>query len=116
MMLTIHVSGSPHFFYIMRCIPVSASQTKMEYEVYRHKDATDEEFTYITETFRTILKEDKDLCNAAQKNLNGNVFINGELHPMAEKVSLMARASTVKHTHAHTDQRYHERVRCISKK
>ncbi|KAL1865000.1 hypothetical protein Daus18300_007347 [Diaporthe australafricana] len=58
---------------------------EMEYEVYRHKDATDEEFTYITETFKTILKEDKDLCNAAQKNLNGNVFINGELHPMAEK-------------------------------
>ncbi|KAI3392053.1 hypothetical protein diail_6308 [Diaporthe ilicicola] len=78
---------SPHFFYIMRCIPVSASQTQMEYEVYRHRDATDEEFTYISETFKRILKEDKDLCNAAQKNLNGSVFVNGELHPTAEKVS-----------------------------
>jgi hypothetical protein len=61
----------------------------MEYEVYRHKDATDEEFTYITETFKQILKEDKDLCNAAQKNLNGSVFVNGELHPTAEKASLI---------------------------
>lgn len=60
----------------------------MEYEVYRHKDATDEEFKYITQTFKQVLKEDKDLCNAAQKNLNSTVFINGELHPQAEKVSL----------------------------
>ncbi|POS81288.1 cytochrome P450 oxidoreductase [Diaporthe helianthi] len=76
---------SPHFFYMMRCIPVSATQTQMEYEFYRHKDATDEQFTYVTETFKQILREDKDLCNAAQKNLNGSVFINGELHPTAEK-------------------------------
>lgn len=61
----------------------------MEYEFYRHRDATDEEFTYITETFKRILTEDKDLCNAAQKNLNGSVFINGELHPTAEKVGLL---------------------------
>jgi hypothetical protein len=70
----------------MRVIPISASQTKMEYEVYRHEEAKDEEFTEITTCFRQILKEDKDLCTGAQKNLNGGVFLNGELHPRAEKV------------------------------
>lgn len=80
-------SNRPVFFYIMRCIPISASQTKMEYEVYRHNDASDEKFTYIDEMFKQVLKEDKDLCNAAQKNLNAGIFNNGELHPRVEKVA-----------------------------
>ena len=74
----------------MRVIPISASQTKMEYEVYRHEEADDEEFTAITTCFRQILKEDKDLCTGTQKNLNGGIFLNGELHPRAEKVGFNA--------------------------
>jgi hypothetical protein len=70
----------------MRCIPISASQTKMEYEVYRGNNASDEEFNEISDCFKQILKEDKDLCNAAQKNLNAGIFVNGELHPRVEKV------------------------------
>lgn len=87
----------------------------MEYEVYRHKDATDEEFTYISDMFKNILREDKDLCNAAQKNLNGSVFINGELHPHAEKVSPMRTAGTKGHAST-TDIRSHKRVPCISRR
>lgn len=30
--------------------------------------------------------EDKQLCNAAQRNLSAGVFVNGQLHPQAEKV------------------------------
>lgn len=71
---------------MMRCVPVSATQTRMEYDVYRHNDASNEDFTYINEFFKQVLREDKDLCNAAQKNLNAGVFVNGELHPRAEKV------------------------------
>jgi hypothetical protein len=70
----------------MRCIPLSATQTKMEYEVYRHNDATDEEFNKISEMFKQVLREDKDLCNGAQRNLNAGIFVNGELHPRTEKV------------------------------
>lgn len=61
----------------------------MEYEVFRHKDASDEAFTGISELFKQVLREDKDLCNAAQTNLNAGVFTNGVLHPQAEKVSHM---------------------------
>lgn len=74
----------------MRCIPISATQTKMEYEVYRAHSATDEEFLWIDKFYKQVLKEDKDLSNGTQKNLQGGVFLSGELHPKTEKVSMPA--------------------------
>ena len=78
----------PHFFYMMRCVPTSATTCSMEYEVYRHKDATDEDFEYIDSFFKRVLGEDKYLCDAAQKNLNAGVFVNGELHPDLESAPI----------------------------
>ncbi|KAJ9609212.1 hypothetical protein H2200_006984 [Cladophialophora chaetospira] len=75
---------SPHFFYMMRCVPVSATICSMEYEVYRHLDASDEDFEYIDSFFKRVLNEDKHLCNETQKNLNAGVFVNGEMHPQLE--------------------------------
>lgn len=68
----------------------------MEYEVYRHKDASDEDFKSICDTFRQILQEDKDLCNAAQENLNRGIFRSGELHPRVEKGPLFFQQRTRK--------------------
>ncbi|KAF7541809.1 hypothetical protein G7054_g239 [Neopestalotiopsis clavispora] len=79
------ITISEHFFYIMRCIPISATQAKMEYEVYRGIEAPTEDFVWISDFFKQVLREDKDLCNAAQKNLEVGIFTNGELHPQAEK-------------------------------
>lgn len=56
----------------------------MQYEVYRHNQASDEDFQYIDALFKRVLHEDKDLCNAAQKNLNAGVFVNGQMHPQLE--------------------------------
>lgn len=84
---------SKEFFYIMRCVPISLSQTQMEYEVYRHKDVTDEDFNKIDQIFKQVLKEDKDLCNAAQKNLNTGVYVHGNLHPQHEKGPLFFQKS-----------------------
>ncbi|KPM36567.1 hypothetical protein AK830_g9985 [Neonectria ditissima] len=98
------ITISPVFFYIMRCIPISASQTKMEYEVYRHNDTTDKQFTHIDEMFKQILLEDKDLCNAAQKNLNAGIFTNGELHPRVEKGPLFFQGLTRKVVMEHRQQ------------
>ena len=58
----------------------------MEYEVYRHNDATDEEFTQLSDFFKTVMQEDKFLCNGVQKNLESGIFLSGELHPRVEKV------------------------------
>lgn len=81
----------------MRLIPVSASKTKMEYEVYRHEEASDEDFNGIWEFFKQVLREDKDLCTAAQKNLNGGIFLSGELHPRVEKVNHLQPLERVSH-------------------
>lgn len=72
---------------------MSATQTHMEYEVYRHDDATDAEFTEVSDFFKNIMREDKNLCNGAQKNLNSGIFLHGELHPRVEKVSRFAPAA-----------------------
>jgi len=60
--------------------------SRMEYEVYRHNSASDQEFERIVEFCRQVIKEDKDLRNAAQRNISGGIFINGQLHPEKEKV------------------------------
>ncbi|GMF81301.1 unnamed protein product [Aspergillus oryzae] len=67
-------------------IPVSATKSKIENEVYRHRDATDKEFDDINAFYRQVLDEDKELCVGAQGNLGTGVFVNGELHPDKEKV------------------------------
>jgi hypothetical protein len=60
----------------------------MEYEVYRHKDATDEEFEKVDSFFKRVLGEDKYLCDAVQKNLEAGVFTNGEMHPDLESAPI----------------------------
>lgn len=60
----------------------------MEYEVYRHQEASDEDFEHLDSFFKRVLDEDKHLCNAAQKNLNAGVFVNGQLHPHLESAPL----------------------------
>ncbi|PIG88092.1 Rieske 2Fe-2S family protein [Aspergillus arachidicola] len=76
---------SPHFFFMQRFTPMSPTKSVMRYEVYRHKDASDEEFNLISDMYKRIMSEDKYLCIHTQKNLNAGVFVNGQLHPEMEK-------------------------------
>ncbi|GLI73354.1 hypothetical protein PoHVEF18_001571 [Penicillium ochrochloron] len=76
---------SPNFFFMQRFTPVSPTKSVMRYEVYRHKDATDEAFTLISDMYKRIMSEDKYLCIHTQKNLNAGVFVNGLLHPDMEQ-------------------------------
>lgn len=69
-------------------IPVSATKSKIENEVYRHKDSTDKEFDDINAFYRQVLDEDKELCEGAQRNLGAGVFVNGELHPNKENARI----------------------------
>ncbi|PYI23959.1 ISP domain-containing protein [Aspergillus violaceofuscus CBS 115571] len=82
---TTSVTVTDKFFYMQRMIPLSATTSKIENEVYRHRDATDEEFDNINAFYRQVLEEDKELCVGVQTNLSTGVFINGELHPSKEK-------------------------------
>lgn len=67
-------------------IPVSATTSRIENEVYRHKDASDEKFKALCDFYTQVLEEDKDLCEGAQRNLSAGVYVTGELHPDKEKV------------------------------
>ncbi|KAG9699794.1 Rieske 2Fe-2S family protein, partial [Aureobasidium melanogenum] len=82
---TTSVTVTDNFFYIQRMFPVTATTSKIEYEVFRHTNAGDEEFKAINDFYVQVLNEDKELCEAAQQNLSAGVFVNGELHPEKEK-------------------------------
>lgn len=69
---------------MQRFTPTSPTKCVMRYEVYRHKDATDEAFSLISDMYKQIMSEDKYLCINSQKNLNTGVFVNGLLHPEME--------------------------------
>lgn len=73
-------------FYIQRMIPVTTTTSRVENEVYRHKNATDEEFEKINNFYRVVLEEDRELCDGSQRNMNNGVYVNGEYHPEKEKV------------------------------
>ncbi|KAL4963418.1 aromatic ring-hydroxylating oxygenase subunit alpha [Aspergillus stella-maris] len=79
------VTMTSHYFYLMRVVPTSATTTSMQYEVFRHKDASDETFKELDDFFKQVEGEDKELCNGAQRNLNAGVYVNGNLQPVNEK-------------------------------
>jgi phenylpropionate dioxygenase-like ring-hydroxylating dioxygenase large terminal subunit len=76
---------TPNFFFIQRFIPQGPVRSNMKYEVYRNKNATDEDFQVIDAMYKRIMSEDKFLCISTQRNLQAGVFVNGQLHPRLEK-------------------------------
>ena len=73
---------------IQKFMPSSPTTSKMSYEIYRNKFSSDAEFHLITDMYERVMREDKVLCDAAQKNLDRGVFVNGQLHPKYEKAPL----------------------------
>ncbi|KAJ1710899.1 iron-sulfur domain containing protein [Aspergillus flavus] len=63
----------PHFFFLQRIVPTSATKCVTRYEVYRNNDSSDEDFELISQTYKRIMSEDKDLCTDAQKNLSNHI-------------------------------------------
>ncbi len=57
----------------------------MQYQIFRNKNSTEEEFQLIAKLYARVVSEDKGLCELAQKNLNAGIFVSGELHPRLEK-------------------------------
>ena len=73
---------------IQKFHPLGPSETNVTYEVYKNKHSSDEDFHIISDMYERVMREDKVLCDAAQKNLNRGVFVNGQLHPKWEKAPL----------------------------
>ncbi|CAH0004516.1 unnamed protein product [Clonostachys byssicola] len=79
------VTMSKHFFYMMFIEPISPTESRMRYEVYRNKNSTDEEFKMEIDFFKQVESEDKYLGTNAQKGLNSDTYMAGPLHPYMEK-------------------------------
>lgn len=73
---------------IQKFLPSSPNSSRMAYEVYHNRNSPEEDFRLISDMYARVMREDKVLCNNAQKNLERGVFINGQLHPKYEKAPL----------------------------
>lgn len=70
---------------VQRFVPKGPTTSSMQYQVFRNKNSSEEDFQLVNQIYKRIMSEDKYLCDQAQKNLNAGVFINGEMHPRLEK-------------------------------
>ncbi|KAE8164611.1 hypothetical protein BDV40DRAFT_286917 [Aspergillus tamarii] len=86
-----------HYCYIMREVPTSAATTSMQYELFRHKDASDKVFKGLEDFFKQVENEDKNICHAAQRNLNAMAYINGVLRPLIIPSSSVIYFQTCQH-------------------
>jgi hypothetical protein len=73
---------------IQKFMPKSPTKSTMSYEIYRNKASSDKDFHLIADMYERVMREDKVLCDAAQRNLDRGVFVNGQLHPKYEKAPL----------------------------
>ncbi|KAH6887623.1 Rieske [2Fe-2S] domain protein [Thelonectria olida] len=79
---------SPHFFFMQRFVPTSATKSTLRYEVFRNKNASDEEFDVVNKLYKRILSEDKHLYASTQKNLNAGTNSETENSSLIFQTSL----------------------------
>lgn len=75
----------PAWMMIQKFLPRGPSHSTMHYEIYRNKNASEENFNIISEMYARVMGEDKILCERAQRNINAGVFVAGQMHPRCEK-------------------------------
>ncbi|GAA6019634.1 hypothetical protein JCM10207_006949 [Rhodosporidiobolus poonsookiae] len=75
---------TPLYFYTMRICPTGPKTCSVQYDVFRHRDSTDEAFNANHEFFVQVETEDKDLCAGTQRGLEQGTFVTGPLHPVKE--------------------------------
>lgn len=73
------------YWYHMSVCPTGPTTAIMKYDVYRHKDTSDDAFTTWDNFFKQVEDEDKQLCNGAQLNLNSGTYSAGFLQPEQER-------------------------------
>ncbi|KAM0541108.1 hypothetical protein ACHAPJ_013375 [Fusarium lateritium] len=67
---------TPHFFFLMRCVPTSATKSQLQYEVYRHKSASEDDFKKIDEILQRNASEVEALSSPSEKNLRAGVLVD----------------------------------------
>lgn len=64
---------SPHFFFLLRCVPTSATKSQLQYEIYRHKNASSDDFAKVEEILQQTASEHEA---PAEKNLRAGVLVD----------------------------------------
>ena len=90
----VSLSVLPHYIMLQRFLPHGPKSSSMQYQIFRNKNSSDEDFNLISQLYARVVSEDKDLCEAAQRNLNAGIFVNGEMHPRLEKGPLYFQKCT----------------------
>ena len=84
-----HFSPNPGtgFMHLMRSVPISATETRQEYDVYRLNtpNASTEAHQRMVNFYQRVVDEDFTLCENLQRNLSRGVWDRGPLHPFYEE-------------------------------
>ncbi|GAB1526184.1 hypothetical protein RhiTH_009350 [Rhizoctonia solani] len=88
-------------WYMMRVVPLSATQTKMEYDVFKRKTVSMERLKEYMEFYEQVEEEDYLLCVATQRNLNTGIYSRGVLHPSNENGVLYYQARVKEYVEEH---------------
>jgi len=81
----VSISVLPHFIMLQRFLPHGPKSSSMQYQIFRNKNSSEEDFQLIHQLYKRVVAEDKVLCELAQKNLNAGIYVNGQMHPRLEK-------------------------------
>ncbi|KAF7544089.1 hypothetical protein G7Z17_g10227 [Cylindrodendrum hubeiense] len=73
---------TPHLFFLQRFVPSSSGKSIMKYEVYRNKNASDDDFKVTNDIYKRILTEEESIFASAQNNLIDGAFVNGQNGPL----------------------------------
>ncbi|EPQ57132.1 ISP domain-containing protein [Gloeophyllum trabeum ATCC 11539] len=71
-------------WYSIRVIPVSATKTILEYDIFAKKGVQETEIVEFIDFLKQVEIEDFNLCVATQRNLRAGVYSSGVLHPEKE--------------------------------
>ncbi|SGZ57687.1 CIC11C00000001586 [Sungouiella intermedia] len=72
-------------WYSIRVLPISATHTILQYDIYTKKGLPDAEKKEFVDFLQLVELEDFNLCQLTQKNLNQGIYGSGFLHPTKER-------------------------------
>ncbi|KAI5970488.1 hypothetical protein CANMA_000397 [Candida margitis] len=71
-------------WYSIRVLPLSATKTTLQYDIYTKKGIDEATKTEFVDFLQQVEIEDFDLCQLTQQNLNEGIYSSGYLHPTKE--------------------------------
>lgn len=72
-------------WYSIRVLPISATHTILQYDIYTKKGLEETEKKEFVDFLQLVELEDFNLCQMTQKNLNQGIYLSGFLHPTKER-------------------------------